>query len=342
MPEFTITIQALPPHTTVAMRSMLALLDPVVGGRWRIAEAMPADLVLLPAEAFARIDPLRDAAEVPLLLALGDTDNRPPQAFMRIRKPVTPAAVVEALHEAEGLIERARARRDGLGTVPLIESVDTQNKLAPATLDARVRTALRAATFRLLQDPVAATLVDESRSALLSLLPGLGYCTRLLPSEFVQVFRTNPQAILVELSPPEQAALSSARDFRPVRELEWTFWITSRSPWLRPELQPDRRYRLKRWPDFGRLPHYQSDVRMASFLMSQPLSMDELRQRTGLPADAVMNFLNAAHAVGALADATAQPAPVRNAAAANAPTARGFGALIAHLRRKFGFARAQG
>ncbi len=338
MSEFTITIQALPPHTTAAMRSMLGLIEPVVGSRWRVLDGPPADVVLLPSDAFAAIDVNRDAEELPLLLALSGEERRPAQAFGMIRKPVTPARVVEALHLAEGLIERVRGSHDGPGTVPLLESFDTQRKLAPETLDARVRTALRAATFRLLQAPVAAALIDEARSALFSVLPGLGYCTRLTPAEFVQLFRTNPSAVLVELSPPEQAALSSAREFRPLRELEWTFWITSRSPWLRPELKPDEPYRLRRWPDFGRLAHYQSDVRMASFLMSQPLSLNELRARTGLPPETVMNFLNAAYAIGALVEAATLPGP--HAGLKAAPGVRGLAAVIAQLRRKFGFARA--
>jgi hypothetical protein len=341
MSEFTITIQALPPHTTAALRSMLGLLEPAVGARWRVTDAMPADVVLLPAEAFAQIDARRAAEELPLLLALSAEERRPAQAYGLLKKPVTPARVVEALNLAEGLIERARGSAEGPHTVPLLESVDTQRKLAPGTLDTRVRTALRAATFRLLQAPVAATLIDEARSALFSILPGLGYCTRLTPAEFVPLFRANPPAILVELSPPEQAALSGARDFRPLRELEWTFWITSRSPWLRTELRPDGNYRLKRWPDFGRLAHYQADIRLASILISQPMSLGALRERTGLPAETVMNFLNAAFALGALADADTATTPAR-APRAPAPAARGFGAVIAQLRRRFGLAGAAG
>lgn len=341
MSEFTITIQALPPHTTAALRSMLGLIEPAVGARWRVTDSTPADVVLLPAEAFAQIDRGRDAQELPLLLALSGEERRPPQAYGLLRKPVTPARVVEALNLAEGLIERARHGAEGPHTVPLLETVDAQRKLAPGTLDSRVRTALRAATFRLLQAPVAATLVDEARSALFSVLPGLGYCTRLTPAEFVQLFRTNPPAVLVELSPPEQAALSGAREFRPLRELEWTFWITSRSPWLRTELRADDTYRLKRWPDFGRLPHYQADIRLASILISQPMSLADLRARTGLPPETVMNFLNAAWALGALADAAATAAAARSPRSP-APAARGFAAVIAQLRRRFGLAGAAG
>lgn len=340
MSEFTITIRGLPAHSTAALRSMLSLLDPALGARWSVVDSGKADVALLPAEAFAAIDSNRDAEALPLLIALGADQSRPPQACALLRKPVTPARLVEALALAEALIGQAAKRRDGLSTMPILQQLDAQRRLAPATLDARVRTALRAATFRLLQTPIAATLIDEARTALYTALPGLGFTTRLTPAEFVGLFRANPSVVLLELAPAEQAALSNAREFRSLRELEWTFWITSRSPWLRPELNAHTRYRLRRWPDFGRLPHYQGDVRMASFLMSQPLTLSELQQRLSLRAETAMNFLNAAFGMGLLVDAAAAPAA---SAVAQVPQAvRGFGGMIAQLRRKFGLARAPG
>lgn len=339
MSQYAIAIQSLPQHTTAALRSMLTLLDPALGARWRVVGGTGADVVLLPEDAFAQMEPGRPPDSVPLLLALTNAEQRPTQAYATLRRPVTPARLVEALNQAEALLVRASFRADALSTLPLLQRIDAQQRLNPATLDTRVRTSMRAATFRLLQDPVAATLINEERDALFTVLPGLGFSSRLTPAEFVKMFRLNPSAILIELSPAEQAALSNAREFRSLRELEWTFWITSRSPWLRPELNETTRYRLRRWPDFGRLPHYQADVRMASFLVSHPLALAELQERIGVRPETAMNFLNATFGMGLLMDASHAPPPPRIAPAA-APAVGGLGALIAQLRRKFGRARA--
>jgi len=341
MDTFTITISAMPAHTTAALRSMLLLLEPALGARWQAVDKPPADVVLLPAETLARLKGVAGGPdELPLYLALGNDGERPPNAYAMLRRPIMAPRLVEALHVAEGLIEKLRAPKDDLLTVPLIESLEAEGKaqLAPATFDARVRTTLRAATWRLLQDPIPATLIDNERRSIFSHLPGAGYHTRLTLAEFANLFRENPPAVLVELSGPERDTLRQARDFKPLRELEWTFWICSRSPWLRPELSPEKRYRLRRWPDFGRLPHYQSDIRMASALMAQPLTLQQVRERAGVLPETVMNFLNATYAVGALVefDEPAAPAAPRPAVAPAAPT--GLRALIANLRRKFGLA----
>jgi hypothetical protein len=338
MDIFTITISAMPAHTTAALRSMLLLLEPALGARWQVVEKPPADVVLLPAETLARLNGVAGGPdELPLYLALGAEGERPPNAYAMLKRPITPPRLVEVLHLAEGLIEKLRAPKDEMLTVPLIESIEAEAKaqLAPATFDSRVRTTLRAATWRLLQDPIAATLIDNDRKSIFSHLPGAGYHTRLTLTEFANAFRENLPAVLVELSGPERDALREARDFKPLRELEWTFWICSRSPWLRPELSPDKRYRLRRWPDLGRLPHYQADIRMASALMAQPLTLHELRERAGVLPETVMNFLNATFAVGALVEfnesAAATPSAKTTVAA---PT--GLRGLIANLRRKFG------
>lgn len=339
---FTITVSAMPAQSVVALRSMLHLLEPALGSRWQVVDQPPADVVLLPAETLARLNGVAGApGELPIYLALSSDDTRPPNAYATLKRPITPPRLVEALNKAEGLIERLRSPQDEMQTVPLIESFHSESaqKLAPGTFDARVRTSLRAATWRLLQDPIAATLINDERQSVFSLLPGAGYHTRLTPVEFAQVFRDNGPSVLIELSPSEQEALKAKRDFKPLRELEWVFWLCNKSPWLRPELSAEKKYRLRRWPDFGRLPHYQGDLRLASFLMSQPLALQELRERACVPLETAMNFLNATYAVGVLAEANeTAPAPARAAVAP--PVPGGIRGLIANLRRKLGLGSA--
>jgi hypothetical protein len=338
---FTITVSAMPAQSVVALRSMLLLLDSALGARWQVVDRPPADVVLLPAETLERLSGVAGTpGELPLYLALGNDETRPSNAYASLKRPITPPRLVEALNLAEGLIDRLRAPQDEMQTVPLIESFHSvaAQQLAPATFDARIRTTLRAATWRLLQDPIAATLINDERHSIFSHLPGAGYHTRLTPAEFAQVFRDNSPAVLLELSPGEREALKLARDFKPLRELEWVFWLCNKTAWLRPELSADKRYRLRRWPDFGRLPHYQGDLRLASFLMSQPLALPELRERACVPMETAMNFLNATYAVGVLAEATETAPAAAAPVAAAGPMPGGLRGLIANLRRKLGIA----
>jgi hypothetical protein len=337
MYEYSIATHALPSQTVAALRSMLKVLEPMLGSHWQVRDAMPADVLIAPAETLARLPQVARPGKLPVFLAVGGNDTPLPIACATLKRPVTPPNLMDALQTAASLIERIRQPEPELNTIPLLEQHDAQERLAPATLDARLRTAVRAATFRLLQTPIAATLIDDERQTLYSVLPGVGYSTRLTAPELTDRLRENVPTILFELSVQEQQALAQARDFRPMRELEWTFWISARTPWLRTELANSIRYRLTRWPDFGRLAHSHAEVRLASFLMSQPSTLVQLAENTGAPVERAMNFFNAAYGLGLLAPAEAVDTVIRAQQALKPPT--GIGALIAQVRRRFGLHR---
>ena len=350
MSELTLSLRGLPTHTAAALRSMLALLDSALGARWRLLDAPIADVILVPGERMSEIRKSGSEVEVPLLLALTGDNVCPPGAFAVLKRPVTPAHLVEVLQLAEGLVERARANDEGILTVPLIESLDPGGRLAPESFDARLRTTLRAATWRLFQEPVAVTVLDDRRDSIYSYLPSRGFTTRLASAELAAAFRSNPPAVFVELSSAEQSAMAKAREFRSPKELEWTFWISNGAPRLRPEIDLVRRWKLKRWPDFGRLPHYHADVRMASALMAQSLTLHELCEVAKAREDTAVNFLNATYTLGALTEEAAMTDPTsktpvkmqarKQAAAPKAKPSRLSG-LIGQLRRKFGLAREE-
>ncbi|HEU0201198.1 MAG TPA: hypothetical protein VFR86_12275 [Burkholderiaceae bacterium] len=319
MAELTISVYALPPHTAAALRSTLSLLDTVLGKRWRVLDAPMADVIAVASERIATIGKTAGEEDLPLLLALGNDDACPPGAFALVRLPATPARLIEALQLAEGLVERARAGDEGVLTVPLLESLDVEGRIAPASFDTRVRTSLRAATWRLLQQPVAVTILDDRRESVYSFLPARGYTTRLTIAELANRFRANSPAVFVELSKPETVALSKAREFRSRKELEWVFWISNGAPRLRPDLDPERRWRLDRWPDFGHLPHYQADVRMATALKAQALTLGRLCEAANVRMETAINFLNATFTFGILA---ADPETALKVPAAPPPTLR--------------------
>jgi hypothetical protein len=339
MYEYSIATHALPTQTVAALRSMLKVLEPMLGSHWQVRDAMPADVLIAPAETLARLPQVARPGKLPLFVAVGTDDTPLPIACATLKRPVTTPGLMDTLQKAASLIERIRQPEPELDTIPLLEKLDTTQKLAPGTLDARLRTALRAATFRLLQAPIAATLIDDARQTIYSVLPGVGYATRLTAPELADQLRENVPTILFELAAEEQRALAQARDFRPMRELEWTFWISARSPWLRTELNREAAYKLTRWPDFGRLAHSHAEVRLASFLMSQPTTLRELSERTGVGDERAMNFFNAAHGLGVLAPVEALDTAMRVRPAVKAPS--GIGALIAQVRRKFGFGRTE-
>ncbi len=342
MNEYLLATHALPEHTVAALRTMLKSIEPMVGSRWQLRDAMPADVLIAPLETLARLPQVARPGKLPIFIALGESGAALPIACATLPRPVTVPDLVEGLRKAMRLIDEIRApQSDELSTVPLLEQFGGAQKFTAHAVDTRLRTTLRAAIFRLFQTPAAATLIDEQRQAVFSMLPGVGYTTRLNTAGLSGLLRTNPPAILIELSDVEQRILSQARNFYPMADLEWMFWITSRSPFLRTELNRHATYRLTRWPDFARLAHSNAEVQLASFLMAQPMTAALLQERSGATEERTLNFLNAAYALGLLAQAAAPPA-ARGATASEHKAPSGLASLIAQVRRKFGFNASEG
>lgn len=341
MNEYLIATHNLPEHTVAALGTMLKSIEPMLGCKWLLRETMPADVLIAPYETLSRLPQVLRPRKLPLFIAIGQGEISLPISCANLPRPITLPDLTDALRLAAQRIDQVRAEQAELSTVPMLETFGAaRNKFAPEAMQARQRTTLRAAAFRLLQSPIAATVVDEQRQTLFSLLPGVGYSTRLGAAPLAQTLRANPPAMLFELSDVEQRLLSQARLFSPMADLEWSFWITARAPWLRPELDPNAAYRLTRWPDFVRLAHTGVEVQLASFLIAQALSPAILQSKSGAPKERVLNFLNAAHAIGLLSAPGDVDMPGTLLANTRAPS--GFASLFAQVRRKFGLGHSDG
>lgn len=336
MNEYLIATHSLPEHTVAALGTMLKSIEPMVGGRWTLRASMPADVLIAPYETLARLPQVLRPGKLPLFIAIGSADEALPISCANLPRPITLPELTAALRRAAQRVDQVRMAQSELSTVPLLETFGAgRQKFSPQAMDAQQRTTLRAAVFRLFQSPIAATLVDEQRQTLFSLLPGVGYSTRLSPAQLAHSLRANPPSLLLELSDVEQRLLSQARHFSPMAELEWIFWITARAPWLRPELPANAAYRLSRWPDFVRLAHTSVEVQLASLLMSQALTPAALQAASGVSQERVLNFLNGAYALRLIAVASDAQAPQAGSTHAKAPA--GVASLLAQVRRKFGF-----
>jgi hypothetical protein len=62
---------------------------------------------------------------------------------------------------------------------------------------------------------------------------------------------------------------------------------------LLPELPADAHFKLRRWPDFGRLEHTPNHLRLAARLVRQRMTVLELAIVTGLPVSTINAFVNA-------------------------------------------------
>jgi hypothetical protein len=111
----------------------------------------------------------------------------------------------------------------------------------------------------------------------------------------------------------------AATDVVPLEGILWTFGMTRSNGALLRRLDPQRIYRLRRWPDFGLIGRRSSDMRLASLLAQRNFSPKLLAQASAIPPTIVGNFLNSAALCGLLEE-QAQP----QAAQATAPQVPAF------------------
>jgi hypothetical protein len=295
---FSVAFHGITKSSEAAARSMLRLLLPLLGNHWRIADAATSDVVLLDADSLEQLNLAGTARESALYIVFDGSGPPPANTFCVIHRPLNSARTIEVLHKAQAELEK---RRGGMGATTTLPPQGTE----VADSERGIRTSMRTATRWVLQDQSrAVTVLTLGESKIFSTLPGHGFTTRMRASELADLIRANAPVRLLNLTDDEQAALvARKRVFEPPAKLEWIYWLTGSNGELRPELGVSKPYRLRKWPDFSRLPHYRADVRMASLLKAEALTVGELATRADVRLETACNFVNACFALGLLGSA---------------------------------------
>jgi hypothetical protein len=298
---YTVTFHGLPANADAAARSMLRLLLPMLGNRWRIGQTIHSDVVILEPEELAKLRSKEAAQDDTLYVLLSRDTALPFGAFTTIPRPLNSARLVEMLHLAQEELDRRMLRPDNTVLAQVDEGADAVD------LDARCeQTTMRDALGSVLQHRSWPVLLrDSQREPILWLLPDLGFATHLRSNHLADLIRTNAPVDLIRLEAHEALRLHGRHKFAPVSKLEWIHWLAGSDGQIRPGLTVSHPYRLRKYPDFAVLPHYRGDVRMASLLKAEPMTVGELAQRAGVRLETACHFVNACWALGLLGDPAA-------------------------------------
>jgi hypothetical protein len=340
MRSYSLAVHGQPGNVRAAAESMLRLLRPMLGNRWRTEDATASDVVILDAASLDELNRAGAARADALYVVLEGAGVPPSNAFGTIRRPLNSSGLIEVLHMAQAELERRQGGRVEMPAVargPGREAADRRG----------TDTSMRAAVRALLQDRSAAvSVLTAAQAHVLSVLPDVGFATRLDASEIAALVRSDAPVTVLALSEVQRTLLfRKQRKYYPLKKLEWIYWLAGSDGELRPELDAATPYRLSRWPDFSRLPHFRADVRMASLLKAEALAVRALSERAGVRLETAVNFVNACWSLGLLArssaiepalasmtdDAAASPGRDRRAAVAG-------GGLLGSLRSALGLA----
>ncbi len=140
---------------------------------------------------------------------------------------------------------------------------------------------------------------------------------------------------LEALSPLQLITMEKHSHSIPLEALWWFCGIRLSHGRLLHRLTTYHAFRLKRWPDFGVLPHHRPHTRMAAFLTKRASSLETFTEAMGVQQDEVVGFLNASSLCGWLQDEPqSSPAP-----AASAPSRPGLQGMIGRIRMRLGLGR---
>lgn len=107
-------------------------------------------------------------------------------------------------------------------------------------------------------------------------------------------------------APVYSEALNAARAAHPAQPLERLLWfagLVATPGILGRKLSRGERYKLTRWPETER--EFPKHFRIAKEMVKEPATADQIAAASGMPYEEVVDYMNASHAAGRLAAASA-------------------------------------
>jgi hypothetical protein len=294
---------------------MMALADGSLRGRWSIVEAPRANVVIVGAEALARLASLAPGNRLVAVLA-GASDVVPP-GTRTLSWPIRVEALLELLKDAERqAISSSVAHGSEHSLIRLAKLLRAKGADAPQEDAWRVTGLCRAPIY-----------VAPARRQF--------FCTESLRSLSRFDLRNE-----IALSPMPLTALPAASEQpKPLVMLQWSIGLLTGGLGPLPWLDASTTFRLQRFPEFQIVHHEPAHRRLAAAFSRPVVGIDAAVKLTGLDRQIVCGFVNATELCGYLRTGAqpqaAAPAPLR--------VASGFRRTLAQtLRRALGLETANG
>lgn len=298
--------------------------------RWRIADQMSADLLVIDTDSlYGHMDWLKACAS---RRVVADWSSVPEtgDAHLRLHKPITNEGLVALLnrvgtqmgghspqsgnpelppapelpilasgHPTLSMLKAAEPlgvvseRATLVAVAPIVESVRAKARIAAPPQGMQLTDLLEMDSplkgrLRLAADGLPTLLLDPHHRAwhtTSTLKPLSDWCTRSLSSVDVQSI-DDAQFIAAVANMPAQ----------PYARLKWLSYLVRGEGRLDPGLDMSARYKLARWPQSER--EFPKHFRIATMMLKQASTLDELAAQGGATIADVANFINAYHAIG--------------------------------------------
>ena len=295
----------LPTDTSRALHSMLQVLQGRMRTPWQTRTLERADLLLAHSDCDAGVLAAWHRTGKPVVLVIDERAPRPTVAFV-LRQPIRVMQLMTVLEAIAEQIHSTLRPRDGGEADATWGSLETLRQLMARGDSGQMESCT---------NDGSRLWIDRSRAF-------VGAATL----QQLRLGRAGAGPFIASTQPVPETTIGIA-----TTDLAWMLALGGPAE-LAPWLSPDASYRLRRWPDFGRLGTTTALIELAAVASARAWTPARLAEASGKDSADIFRFLNAASMAGLLAST---PAPARTGT--GVACTRLWSRLVGDLRRHLGF-----
>jgi len=321
--QLTLTTIGLSIRDQMRVKSMLQLVEGKTAASWTYVEAAVADLAICEPESVLAQAVMKQASERgrPRCVSLLRQGATPPENIETVSAPLRVSDFITMLDATLGDVDTSLTTQQ-LVAASHAEAV-AQNEgflFAHALRDILGKDEQRA---HLVTHGPVFIYVQPAQSTVLANMD-------LSPELIAGIAQASSGLDVRELAADEALRAPGELRRHSLQYLLWNCGLLGPTTDLLPWLPRMARFRLQRWPDFGRLGHRTWQVRLTSILVNNGYTLQQMTSLAAQPVANIRGFLNACELCGLLtheALAGDGPGETTPAQAAAKPTSRWSGIL---------------
>lgn len=326
--HLTVTCLGVPLRTELRLKSMLEVVNAKTTDRWSFTEQGDAHVAICdPASALTSVSRKRSSHGATRFFSLVEDAALAVEGTSVIRDPIRASDLIELLNLVSSTLSLELPPKEWAALASSEDtSVDGRDAFPVAVAlrglaqrDAQMVYALQAESFEMHVVPATRSVLlprplDEKALSRLA-APGVHIGIREWPTSHARLLAdTGAQSCRLDV-------------------LLWRLGQCGCKSRLLPELPADAHFKLRRWPDFGRLEHKPEHLRLAARLVRQRTTVLELAIVTGLAVSTINAFVNACCLIDLLEVHAADPS---NRSTVSAHPSRYLG-IFSAVRSALGF-----
>lgn len=281
--NLTLTGIGLPVRAELRLKSLLEVVNAKTTDRWSFVEQDDAHVAICdPASALSSVTMKRSVNSATRFFSLVEDVALAVAGTTAIRDPIRASELIELLNLVSTTLSCEAPQREWAALSPTTNTAIDGRDAFPVAVALRglAKTkghsayALETGTIEIHVKPAARTVhlaqsLDDGELLRLA-APGVPINIRELP-----------------------AAQEVGPHVHKLDAFLWRLGLHGEKNRLLPELPANASFKLRRWPDFGRIDHTPDHMRLAARLVRQKATVLELAMAAGLPVSHVNSFINA-------------------------------------------------